>query len=203
MSERERWVVYPLLLLALGMALETRIDPPDQIHCQKLHCDELIVAESLQGPKASASFKGLAILRDNHTPLVTMGAFASPGDTASSNMDGGIGIIGREGKVVVALGTESDGHYGAVTTMISGGNGQTRLASDEFGGSLILHDEEQQRVIRLGHDKHLSGLAAGTTNNRLSTTKWFLPIPRSELPVPPKPADTGTSPNATAPSSDE
>jgi hypothetical protein len=47
MSERERWIVYPLLFLALGASLRDKLF--DQTMSRRIVCQELIVAEDDRG----------------------------------------------------------------------------------------------------------------------------------------------------------
>jgi hypothetical protein len=48
MSERERWIVYPLLLFALGAALRDKFTQQvqtEQLHAGKISCEELVVLD--------------------------------------------------------------------------------------------------------------------------------------------------------------
>jgi hypothetical protein len=55
MSDRERWVVYPLLLMAIGLALQPRFKPIDvqfkTLTCEKLVCGEGAALTSLTSDK--------------------------------------------------------------------------------------------------------------------------------------------------------
>ena len=59
MSDRERWIVYPLLLLAVGLALQPKLVPVDvqlnEVKCDKLMCNELIAKQTIAviDPKGS------------------------------------------------------------------------------------------------------------------------------------------------------
>jgi hypothetical protein len=50
MSDRERWIVYPLLLMALGLALQPKFKTLDaqfgEVKCAKLTCNELAVGDA-------------------------------------------------------------------------------------------------------------------------------------------------------------
>jgi hypothetical protein len=50
MSDRERWIVYPLLLMALGLALQPKFKTLDaqfgEIKCAKLICNELAAGDA-------------------------------------------------------------------------------------------------------------------------------------------------------------
>lgn len=41
MTERERWIVYPLLFLALGASLRDKFGGPETIDAKHIHCEEL------------------------------------------------------------------------------------------------------------------------------------------------------------------
>jgi len=51
MSERERWIVYPLLFLALGASLRDKLF--DQMMSRRIVCQELIVTEDGRGGRES------------------------------------------------------------------------------------------------------------------------------------------------------
>lgn len=45
MSERERWIVYPLVFLALGAAIRDKIARAvvtDDLHCKRIYCQDLV-----------------------------------------------------------------------------------------------------------------------------------------------------------------
>lgn len=50
MSDRERWIVYPLLLMALGMAAAPRLAPGtgrfEDVHCTRLYCNEVVAKKA-------------------------------------------------------------------------------------------------------------------------------------------------------------
>jgi hypothetical protein len=57
MSDRERWIVYPLLLMALGMAAAPRLAPGtgrfEDLHCKRLYCAEADVKVKLDTTRVS------------------------------------------------------------------------------------------------------------------------------------------------------
>jgi hypothetical protein len=42
MTTRERWIVYPLLFLTLGIAMRDKVMPPDRLSSQEVHCHRLV-----------------------------------------------------------------------------------------------------------------------------------------------------------------
>jgi hypothetical protein len=97
MSSRERWTVYPLLFLALGLAVRAIAVPQgefaaarvDALESNRLVCRELVI-ESDQG-----------------TILVHMGRVVGGGG-------GRIEIKDKNGIDTIAVGTQSDEHAGTV-----------------------------------------------------------------------------------------
>lgn len=57
MTSRERWTVYPLLFLALGLAVRAAVlceehvaaPPPEAIEAERIECRELIVRDPAGG----------------------------------------------------------------------------------------------------------------------------------------------------------
>lgn len=53
MTSRERWTVYPLLFLAIGLALRANVLPPEQVgdlDITRLTCRELVVVDDRGNP---------------------------------------------------------------------------------------------------------------------------------------------------------
>jgi hypothetical protein len=68
MSERERWVVYPLLFLALGAALRDKLF--DRTTTKRIVCEELTVCEELivlDGAPVKPSSRPLVQIGQTHT----------------------------------------------------------------------------------------------------------------------------------------
>jgi len=52
MSERERWIVYPLLFLTLGIALRDKLGgTAKKIEAQRVVCEQLVVSNEKAGPQ--------------------------------------------------------------------------------------------------------------------------------------------------------
>lgn len=72
MSTRERWIVYPLLFLALGTAIKPKLVPAERVSCRRLE----VVDEELQ-PRirltAGASDEGeIRIINQSGQPVVML-----------------------------------------------------------------------------------------------------------------------------------
>jgi hypothetical protein len=51
MSDRERWIVYPLLLLTLGLALRDKFGAAKEVRAHRIICEELVVSNEEIGPQ--------------------------------------------------------------------------------------------------------------------------------------------------------
>jgi hypothetical protein len=85
MSSRERWIVYPLIFLALGIAMRVALRekyfPParvqseeitaGRIRCAQLQVDQLLTANSIVS--RSAQCEAVAILGSNGRPTIILG----------------------------------------------------------------------------------------------------------------------------------
>ncbi len=121
MSTRERWIVYPLLFLALGVALRDKLIPPDTLRAYALKVHE-IDAEQIRGEGVVA---GQLECRDLKTALATcrVATVASPGGDDGVRIGvvdgrgGQIEVCGKGGKVVALIGADRDGRGGIVETV--------------------------------------------------------------------------------------
>ncbi len=98
MSERERWVVYPLLFFSMALGLRDKVAPPEKIVTSHLLCDD-VQAASVQTDKLQAN------------------SLQSPDDQSSFGIVRiqGLEIYGRSGKRILVLGPNSDTGAGELT----------------------------------------------------------------------------------------
>jgi len=82
MSDRERWIVYPLLFLALGASLRDKMD--GKIHIDKIDCSRIRCAE-------------LTVVGDDEKPQVAL---------RSSKAGGTVSVIRADDKLDLVLGHE-------------------------------------------------------------------------------------------------
>ena len=77
MSERERWIVYPLLLLTLGIALRDKFGIAKEVKAHRVVCEELVVLDDDAGPQVVLeSTKAGGVIRAinaNHTMQLVLG----------------------------------------------------------------------------------------------------------------------------------
>lgn len=126
MSDRERWIVYPLLFLGIGFGLKSQWPQPDDLECRSIRCKEVIV-DSLDG-----------------TSRVRVGS--------TSTQSGEIRLYGATGQLVLALGTDGTGTRGMVQTLDDQRNSRAVIGSDTAGGFVRLFGDPNIPSLFLGHD---------------------------------------------------
>jgi len=123
MSTRERWIVYPLLFLTLGitmrLALHDKISPPTslqieeivagQIHCNKLLADQGVVAKQVQ----------------------------TDGIIAGGVQCGGLQVVGPNGRPTVLVVTDPKTKGGLITTLSPAGAPLVLLQPTDSGGVVV------------------------------------------------------------------
>jgi hypothetical protein len=74
MSDRERWVLYPLLCLALGAGLWNKLAPPVQLEASQVKCRELVIVDENEQRKVllTSGSEGGAIVIWNATDDVML-----------------------------------------------------------------------------------------------------------------------------------
>jgi len=94
MSSRERWTVYPLLFLAIGLALRAVALPPERLDVDTLEAGRVVCGE-------------IVVTSGDGTKLVHVGRVRGQGG-------GRIEISDRDGREAVAIGTGPEGRDGTV-----------------------------------------------------------------------------------------
>ena len=112
MNSRERWTVYPLLFLALGLAVRAVAIPAESLSAAKVN--EL---EALR-----LTCREIIIHGDDGTVLVRMGRVEDAG--------GRIEIKDQLGRNAIAIGTRSDAHGGGVEYFDADGNAVGTSSAD-------------------------------------------------------------------------
>lgn len=183
MSTRERWVMYPLLFMTLGIALRDKLIPPAQlgnlrtrveageIAAPRIHCGELrvgrVVCERLEAKQSES------IQSQCHAMIVTA----------------------ANGQPVVVLGPDANTQAGTVETFTAGGVPQIRLTSTDTGGAVTTIGHSGQVTLIMGHVDQNLGIFAQLAGQKpliqLTTPVRFEIAPAAPQPAPPaaKPAE--------------
>jgi hypothetical protein len=152
MSERERWIVYPLLFLALGVALrDTMIRPvTDEVRCRRLVVYDVRdrpVAEiaplevAVRGSREAAHVGTLRLLDPFGLPVVSV-------DHEGLDVSGSLNVFGPTNKPVVHLGASESG--GVVQVYHHRGDWSLALGQwEKFSGLLVqaLGSQVQQVLV--------------------------------------------------------
>ncbi len=134
MSTRERWIVYPLLFMTLGIALRDKIVPPthlgnfaarleareiatEQLRCKQLQVDT-VICDRLESQRSECR----ALI-----------------------------VNGPSGRPVVIAGAEVKGGAGTVETFTATGMPQVRLLSTDTGGMVTTIGHSGKVILVMGH----------------------------------------------------
>ena len=156
MNTRERWIVYPLLFLALGLALRDKLIPPSELKVGKVTCTSVTVTD-LSGNIAAR--------------IVPV-----------RNGSGRLEIHGPADKAVVVLGTDQSGQFGTAEFAGPKGGLQLLLQASKEGGRVTTLDPHQTLVLLTGYMGSEAGMFAllpGSKGVRLTTP---LQITRTKVP---------------------
>jgi len=190
MSERERWIVYPLLFLTLGVSLRDKVTHSttvDHIDAETIRCQALLVGhdvQTLQGrvpPGTITAFdeKGQAVARfgpgvvcrqlevDDPAGVTQVRIGSSPLPSRNGERRRSTGFVtvhGEKGQEIITLRARRLKH--ASVREISGGDAeQPKKALEvtditEEGGEIAVFDSTQQTALSLDHFPGQLGLYA-------------------------------------------
>jgi hypothetical protein len=195
MSTRERWIVYPLLFLALGTAIKPKLVPAERVSCRKLEVVDEEMRPRIRLTAATASVDGEFRITNQHgKPVVVLRADAATQagliQTLSSNGqvqtammssagggEGEIKIINLRGNPVVMLKADAATRAGLIETLSDDGKPQTAMMSSATGGEVAAFDLGVRKSVALGHRDGRFGLIETDLETSLETAAlMFVPI---------------------------
>jgi len=186
MSTRERWIVYPLLFMTLGISLRDKIKPPahlgsrglqveaGEIVAGRIRCGQLQVQET-------AVCKRLESTRSECHALLVYGPTDRP---------------------VVVAGFDARTHAGLLETFAANGLPQVRLLSTPDGGIVNTIGRAGRAQLVMGEINQALGLfgqSSGQESPLLLTRPWRVPASQSAPNPPQKPAVPGAAPEKQSP----
>jgi hypothetical protein len=136
MSSRERWIVYPLLFLALGTAIKPKLVPAERVTCRTLDVVDDELRTRIRMTAATASDKGE------------------------------IRIANRQGESVVVLRSDAATRAGSIETFNDNGKLQTAMMSSATGGEVATYDNVKQNTVVIGHRDGRFGLIETNLDSR-------------------------------------
>ena len=162
MSERERWIIYPLLFLAISAALKDKLVKPSIIKVHRLEAQQI---DAKLVSSAVIRTNGISVEDSNQRPKIVMQAvIPKAGDTDGiKRAQGQINVLGADGQNLVAMG---------------GG---------DIGGYLIVTAQgEQTAHVVLGHHALGTGLFWLDDKGRVNQVFAVKPKPQPATPAPPE-----------------
>ncbi|MHB1037427.1 MAG: hypothetical protein ACYC35_21125 [Pirellulales bacterium] len=165
MTSRERWTVYPLLFLALGISLKTKVSPTLKVPF--VECEYLEVTHQLHAPLARCNQLSAAQLECQDLAVLGSGGKNRVRMGTGTNGTGRIEVYGKKDKAIVAIGSDDAGRTGAVDTMTSEGVPQVSIRSSEIGGTVTTADTKSRKLVELRHDEKGSGYVFTFDVNRV------------------------------------
>jgi hypothetical protein len=149
MSTRERWIVYPLLFLALGLALRDKLIPPSRFRCGRL---EVVEADCLAVRAGVVALNDLTVVGPEGTRRVWVGNI--------DNQGGQVQIYGTDGQPRLVAGVDQTGRSGIVETMAADQKPQAMLHSVGPWGSVTTFGPDEVAACRMGSNGPLLGVFA-------------------------------------------
>jgi len=149
MTNHERWIIYPLLFLTLGIAMRDKVIPP-RATARRLEAD-LVRCNRLEA--GQARFQAVSVARPGGAEAVRLGALPGRG--------GRLEVRSAEGKTVVLAGTDRTGKSGMVETLDADGTPQVQLLSTPSGGVVTTVRHYKKLWLVTGHTGDSFGVFAG------------------------------------------
>jgi hypothetical protein len=154
MSTRERWIVYPLLFLALGIAMRNQFLPTKrmgavdfmagELSAQTIHCNNL---EVMQDQKCRNLQFGVAQGDRIHTGYIESQRSRSTEIECKKQF----AVLDEHDRPVVLVGEDQNTKAGAIQTMLPSGAPQVQIFSNATGGVVNAIGHLGQALVVMGH----------------------------------------------------
>ncbi|MGD0518140.1 MAG: hypothetical protein ABSA26_11455 [Thermoguttaceae bacterium] len=207
MSDRERWIVYPLVFLTLGIALRNQFLPTrrfgavdlkaGEITAQKIICNELVIREN-------ALCNQLQFNEALGQHIRTLGLAECAQLKAGQAECRAMLIVNADGKPVVLAGADKNTRSGLIQTMNSNGMPLVQIRATDSGGLVTTVGHDGKILVAMGEEGQNFGVFAHfpqigqtlplTSPWRLET-KPGVPKP-SQIPTPITPQQPANPPSS-------
>lgn len=186
MTDRERWTVYPLLFLALGLSLKDKLT--QSVNTKTLVCNELLVYE----PNTQKQ------VRLAGGQVAATGEVAASGDLkAPALVCNSLFVVNKAGKVVATVSSNNDS--GAVNVADPEGKVLASISSNNDGGLINVLGLNTGTTTVLGNFQHLAGLIFLDAQGRPHTSPATFVSPlQSAKPAEGQPASKDAKPQVEA-----
>jgi hypothetical protein len=162
MSDRERWIVYPLLFLTLGIALRNQFLPTrrfgavdlraGELSAQKIFCNNLVIRENALCNQLQSDQLQFNEALGKHIRTVQLKAGQAECQTML--------IVNADGKPVVLAGADKDSQSGVIQTMNSTGVPLVQIRATDSGGVVTTVGHGGKVLVAMGHEGQNFGVFA-------------------------------------------
>ncbi|MGA2798213.1 MAG: hypothetical protein ABSE63_11580 [Thermoguttaceae bacterium] len=196
MTDRERWIVYPLVFLTLGIALRNQFLPTRQfgavdlrageISAQKIICNDLEVRQTGACNQLQCEqFKfDEALGKHIRTLGLTESVLLKAGEAEFVKML----IVNTQGKPVVLAGSDKNAQFGVIQTMASNGLPLVQLRATDTGGTVTAMELGGKVVVEMGQEGQNFGVFAKLPQGQIMPLT--LPLRLEPQPLVPKPSQS-------------
>lgn len=168
MSTRERWIVYPLLFLTLGIALRNQFLPTrrfgavdlkaGEITAQKILCNEIVVMQKGECNQLQCDQLQFneALGKHIRTAGLAQCAQLRAGEAEFRAML----VLNSEGKPVVMAAADKNTQSGVIQTMNSIGAPLVQIRATDSGGAVTTARHDGKVLVEMGHEGQNFGVFA-------------------------------------------
>ncbi|MCC6127049.1 MAG: hypothetical protein IT426_18980 [Pirellulales bacterium] len=167
MSARERWIVYPLLFLTLGIAMRNQFLPTKrmgavdfragELSAQTIHCNNLEVMQDGIVHKNLGVAQELQFQRARGNAIRTDYAESQQSKTGEAEFQK-LAVTDAQGKPVVVMLEDQNTKSGAIQTMTAAGAPQVQIHSNNAGGVVKAIGHLGQALVAMGHEGKVFGV---------------------------------------------
>jgi hypothetical protein len=167
MSTRERWIVYPLLFLALGIAMRNQFLPTKRfgamdlkaadLTAQTIHCNTIEVMQDGIVRNNLGVVQELQFQRGRGGTLHTDYIESQQSKTGEAAFRR-VAVSDEKGKDVVVIQENPNTKSGTILTMTADGAPQMLLGSNNIGGVMMAFGHLGRALLEFGHEEKISGV---------------------------------------------
>jgi hypothetical protein len=187
MSTRERWIVYPLLFLTLGIAMRNQFLPTKmlgavdfragELNAQTIRCNNLEVAQDALVHNNAVVLQELQFQRASGNALRTDYAESRVSRNRETEAKK-IVVSDDRDKPVILMVADPNAKAGLIQTMTAGGALQIQIRTNETGGIVTAVGQSGQALVGMGFEGDAFGVFAQTSQS----SKPFLLTPMAPTP---------------------
>jgi hypothetical protein len=162
MSDRERWIVYPLLFLTLGIALRNQFFPTrrfgavdlraGELSAQRIRCNELVVNDKADCRDVKFDSAAGNSIRSDRADSVR-----SRTEIAECHA---LNVLNRKGQSLVMAGEDLSTKSGIFQVSNSSGMPLAQIRPSDSGGLVIAYGHQGKVLVMLGHEGRAFGVFA-------------------------------------------